>query len=102
MNSGGGEMIRAGTSSLDSGNNVHWSFGEATPVAPTIVGVFQSSMSVTWGDVAYNTGYVLEVEVELLADFVHPHRSGHTQAAVAIAVLPEPPALSTPWMRPSS
>ena len=59
-NASGGLMIRAGASSHDSGNNVNWSFGENAPISPVITGVFVSSMSATWSDVNYNTGYSLE------------------------------------------
>ena len=59
-NASGGLMIRAGTNSHDSGNNVNWSFGEVAPISPTITAVFASSMTAAWTDVNYNTGYSLE------------------------------------------
>jgi len=59
-NAGGGMIILAGASSVNSGRNINWNFGHIAPSNALITAVYVSSLSATWDSVASEQGYSLE------------------------------------------
>jgi len=67
-NASGGLTIQAGTTSLNNGNLVNWSFGKASPA--TITAVNQSSMTVSWTPLSSNSQVInYKVDVSTASDF---------------------------------